>query len=62
MKYCEDCGAIADENCPRCGGVNLRPIPDMLVLVEFASLIESQFSPFDRHAMEAMAIANEEES
>lgn len=62
MKYCKDCGGLGDEKCARCGGHDLHEVPDFLVMVEFSSLIESQFTPFDRHAMEAMAIANEEES
>lgn len=70
MKYCPECGATADqwpttkmgrELC-RCGNDELKPLHDSLVNVEFQSLIESQFTPFDRHVMEAMAIANEEET
>lgn len=69
MKYCPVCGATADqwptlfdrEFC-RCGNDELKPLHDSLVMVEFQSLIESQFTPFDRHVMEAMAVANEEDT
>ncbi len=70
MKYCPECGAsgyqwpktkLGVDIC-RCGNGDLTEVTEGLVMVEFQSLIESQFTPFDRHVMEALAVANEEDT
>lgn len=67
MKYCPECGrtgttwTVIDgvDTCP-CGEVYLRELSDELISFEFLSLIENQYTPFDRHALEAMALLEEE--
>lgn len=68
MKFCNDCGRTGsvwggDERgtvC-KCGSIDVRPLSDQIIDLEFMSIIESAFTPFDRHVMEAIALTIEEE-
>lgn len=69
MKFCGNCGATgsvwnstveADDTCPHCGSTDLHPLADELIDVEFQSMVENAFSPFDRHFLEAQALTIEQ--
>lgn len=68
MKYCEDCGrtgsvwgGLKSQPVCFCGSTNIHPLSDMVIDIEFQSLIETAYTPFDRHVLEALAVANEED-
>lgn len=68
MKFCNDCGRTAsvwggDERGAVCicGSIDVRPLSDQLVNLEFQSLIETEFTPFDRHWLEALALTVEDD-
>lgn len=68
MKFCGECGTTGSvwvstsegEFCPMCGSKDLHTLADELVDVEFQSIVETAFSPFDRHFLQAQALTIEE--
>ena len=68
MFFCNNCGRTGsvwggDERgrvC-KCDSIDIRPLSDQIIDLEFMSMIETAFTPFDRHVLEALALTIEPE-